>query len=312
MSLKLLVGRVHRDVNKPASAWRMELRLSYYASNELLDFNTQVLVLIWLKSDELPLQRILYPREDLRVRLADHLSVLRGIGVNPEVPYPLRHSYQDDYGSWSRCGWDTPLKVSAPGDVLLIAVPGLTRYKAMQLRTQIYPHFSNAHNFELYPPPTMSNSTPTQTTGDTKILDQSFTSTVDVVKVNEATAARGLLNFTSPVDNVNEATAGLPEVTGDLQHGERSVDIDTCLHIFQEAHPSGAPLVTSHDVACQWAWKLEKMLPMSEDQLRVRSEEGARFERLRLHDRHSIEVTSAPEDWEEVPELEELSDSDSE
>ncbi|KAF8143246.1 hypothetical protein K438DRAFT_1876473 [Mycena galopus ATCC 62051] len=111
----------------------VELRLSYYASNQLLDFNTQVLVLIWLKSDEFPLQMILYPREDLRVRLADHLSVLRGVGVNPEVPYMLRHSYQDDYGSWTRCGWDTPLKVSAPGDVLLIAVPGLTRYKAMQL-----------------------------------------------------------------------------------------------------------------------------------------------------------------------------------
>ncbi|KAF8131734.1 hypothetical protein K438DRAFT_1885390, partial [Mycena galopus ATCC 62051] len=93
----------------------VELHLSYYASNQLLDFNTQVLVLIWLKSDELPLQMILYPREDLRVRLADHLSVLRIAGVNPGVPYMLRHSYQDDYGSWTCCGWDTPLKVSAPG-----------------------------------------------------------------------------------------------------------------------------------------------------------------------------------------------------
>ncbi|KAF8213046.1 hypothetical protein K438DRAFT_1957628 [Mycena galopus ATCC 62051] len=160
---------------------------------------------------------------------------------------------------------------------------------------------------------------PTQTPGDSKILDESFASTVDVVKVNEATAACGLPNFASTVENANEAAAacGFPEATVDLQQGERCADID--LHIFQEAHRfveeayrSGTHLVMSYDMACRW--RLEKVPPTSEDQLKVWTAEDEHFELMRRFDRwhgRSTEGTSSPEDWEGMPELEEISNSDS-
>jgi hypothetical protein len=69
-----------------------------------------------------PVQAIIYPREDLRVRLEDHSDALDSIGFQRRPGKQLKvFLRRDGLGSWVACRWDTPLKISGPGDALMIA-----------------------------------------------------------------------------------------------------------------------------------------------------------------------------------------------
>ncbi|KAJ7934698.1 hypothetical protein B0H13DRAFT_1854994 [Mycena leptocephala] len=89
-----------------------------YPMDDHLDFNTQILVMLWLKDDENPLKLVLYPREDLRVRLSDYKVVLAEAGLE-QTDLKL-HVYVADsrgvQGAWIRCAWDAPLRVHGAGD----------------------------------------------------------------------------------------------------------------------------------------------------------------------------------------------------
>ncbi|KAJ7443165.1 hypothetical protein FB451DRAFT_1190286 [Mycena latifolia] len=91
-------------------------RYADHPADTHLDFDIQITVMIWLEV-------VLYPREDLRVRLCDHKIVLAEVGLEQQhVQRPERHYRDDDVGKWWPCAWDTPLKVSGPGDTILLAV----------------------------------------------------------------------------------------------------------------------------------------------------------------------------------------------
>ncbi|KAJ7663593.1 hypothetical protein B0H17DRAFT_1144000 [Mycena rosella] len=89
-------------------------RRADHSNDELLDFGTQILGMLWLEDNAEPLQVILYPREDLRVRLSDHKIALGAAGfekgpkgIQVYVRDPLRNGGQ---GGWLDCNWETPLR----------------------------------------------------------------------------------------------------------------------------------------------------------------------------------------------------------
>ncbi|KAJ7441687.1 hypothetical protein FB451DRAFT_1190871 [Mycena latifolia] len=101
-------------------------RRKEYTSDSLLDFNTPVATMIWLQEEDRLVQLILYPREDLRVRLCDHTPALAAIGFQPQDGGLVeRFHRQEGAGSWWTCTWETPLKVSGAGDTLLLCNPGI-------------------------------------------------------------------------------------------------------------------------------------------------------------------------------------------
>ncbi|KAJ7697462.1 hypothetical protein B0H17DRAFT_1197518 [Mycena rosella] len=110
----------------PNYANRLDLeRCADHSNDELLDFGTQILGMLWLEDNAEPLQVILYPQEDLRVRLSVHNIALgaagfeKGLkGIQVYVRDPLRNGGQ---GGWLDCNWETPLRVRAPGDAILLS-----------------------------------------------------------------------------------------------------------------------------------------------------------------------------------------------
>ncbi|KAK6992756.1 hypothetical protein R3P38DRAFT_3372384 [Favolaschia claudopus] len=103
--------------------WRTRRNALVSPSDRELDFSTPVSTMLWIKDYEEPKQIILYPRDDLRVRLSDHRAQLKRLGFRekPDV-FVERLIREHDTALWIRCGWDTPLPVGAPGDALLLTV----------------------------------------------------------------------------------------------------------------------------------------------------------------------------------------------
>ncbi|KAJ6499883.1 hypothetical protein DFH09DRAFT_1102808 [Mycena vulgaris] len=58
------------------SRWRLQ---ADHPSDALLDFDTPILAMIWISDTAKPVQVIIYPREDLRVRLSDHKVALGAV-----------------------------------------------------------------------------------------------------------------------------------------------------------------------------------------------------------------------------------------
>ncbi|KAJ7453633.1 hypothetical protein B0H11DRAFT_1926774 [Mycena galericulata] len=105
-------------------------RADDYASDHLLDFSTAITVMIWLESNVEPVQTIVYPREDLRVRLSDHKETLQAVGFSDETgKVPQRWYREEGVGSWWTCAWDTPLKVCGAGDTILLSLDGVDDLK---------------------------------------------------------------------------------------------------------------------------------------------------------------------------------------
>ncbi|KAJ7463253.1 hypothetical protein FB451DRAFT_1180346 [Mycena latifolia] len=122
-------------------------RYADHPADTHLDFDIQITVMIWLEENTDPVQVVLYPREDLRVRLCDHKIVLAEVGLEQQhVQRPERHYRDDDVGKWWPCAWDTPLKVSGPGDMILLAVPGLTDLK------DFFTHELHMRAIDTFPP----------------------------------------------------------------------------------------------------------------------------------------------------------------
>ncbi|KAJ7609368.1 hypothetical protein DFH06DRAFT_1148484 [Mycena polygramma] len=108
-------------------------RAADHVSDRFLDFHTQIPTMIWTKEGAEPVQIVLYPREDLRVRLCDHAEALAAVGfTQDDVKYPQRHLREDGVGVWRPFAWDTPLKISAAGDALLIGAPDVEDHKDFQ------------------------------------------------------------------------------------------------------------------------------------------------------------------------------------
>ncbi|KAJ6494600.1 hypothetical protein DFH09DRAFT_1290631 [Mycena vulgaris] len=55
-----------------------------FPSDGLLDFSTPITAMIWIEDDVNPVQVIVYPREDLRVRLQDNEMALMEVGFQPQ------------------------------------------------------------------------------------------------------------------------------------------------------------------------------------------------------------------------------------
>ncbi|KAJ7728726.1 hypothetical protein B0H16DRAFT_1470322 [Mycena metata] len=98
--------------------------------DQLLDFDTQITLMVWLKDAEEPLYATVYPHDDRRVRLADNEADLEMVGLQKEnVTRLRRYRCQDSVGHWIDCAWDTPLLVSDPGDALILSAPNVTQFK---------------------------------------------------------------------------------------------------------------------------------------------------------------------------------------
>ncbi|KAJ7602719.1 hypothetical protein DFH06DRAFT_1324535 [Mycena polygramma] len=109
-------------------------RAADHVSDRFLDFHTQIPTMIWTKEGAEPVQIVLYPREDLRVRLCDHAEALAAVGfTQDDVKYPQRHLREDGVGVWRPFAWDTPLKISAAGDALLIGAPDVEDHKDFRI-----------------------------------------------------------------------------------------------------------------------------------------------------------------------------------
>ncbi|KAJ7286828.1 hypothetical protein C8J57DRAFT_1495322 [Mycena rebaudengoi] len=115
----------------PTTEASLTRRRADYPQDDTLDFGTPVSTMIWIGDDQEPVQLILYPREDLRVRLSDHKIALAQVGLEPTLHRYLARYIRDadGLGGWMDCRWDTPLRVYAPGDSLLICVDGITLLK---------------------------------------------------------------------------------------------------------------------------------------------------------------------------------------
>ncbi|KAJ6530083.1 hypothetical protein B0H19DRAFT_1082493 [Mycena capillaripes] len=103
-----------------------------YPNDCYLDFDTQILAMFWTKDGAVPGQVTVYPRDDLRVRLSDHKIALaeagfemndRGIHVFVPAITNMDGGCADCACAWgwAECGWDTPLRVHATGDAILLS-----------------------------------------------------------------------------------------------------------------------------------------------------------------------------------------------
>ncbi|KAJ7073386.1 hypothetical protein B0H15DRAFT_963739 [Mycena belliarum] len=115
-------------------------------TDKYLDFDTQITTMIWLADNTDPVQTVLYPREDLRVRLSDHKLELAGIGLEIAAQefLPARFYRETGAGRWWTCGWNTPLKVCAPGDTILLVASGVSDLKDFEVHE---PHLRIVDNF---------------------------------------------------------------------------------------------------------------------------------------------------------------------
>ncbi|KAJ7131486.1 hypothetical protein C8R43DRAFT_956989 [Mycena crocata] len=107
-----------------------------YPKDDWLDFDTQILAVIWMADYMDPIQVTLYPREDLRVRLSDHKPGLAAagfekgrLGMQVYVPDSPRDGAT---GGWLDCTWDTPIRVHAAGDAIMICFDDVKHLKDFQ------------------------------------------------------------------------------------------------------------------------------------------------------------------------------------
>ncbi|KAJ6573572.1 hypothetical protein DFH09DRAFT_1079126 [Mycena vulgaris] len=103
-----------------------------FPSDGLLDFSTPITAMIWIEDGVNPVQVIVYPREDLRVRLQDNEMALMEVGFQPQEGRFVRRFYRGRggaVGSWWPCNWKTPLMVSGAGGTLLICHDGVEQMK---------------------------------------------------------------------------------------------------------------------------------------------------------------------------------------
>ncbi|KAJ6545758.1 hypothetical protein B0H19DRAFT_1267121 [Mycena capillaripes] len=130
-----------------------------YPNDCYLDFDTQILAMFWTKDGAVPGQVTVYPRDDLRVRLSDHKIALaeagfemndRGIHVFVPPITNMDGGCADcacEWG-WAECGWDTPLRVHAAGDAILLSYADVEDLKDFYLHERhctfqpIYPSHS--------------------------------------------------------------------------------------------------------------------------------------------------------------------------
>ncbi|KAJ6524119.1 hypothetical protein DFH09DRAFT_1329645 [Mycena vulgaris] len=81
------------------SRWRLQ---ADHPSDALLDFDTPILAMIWISDTAKPVQVIIYPREDLRVRLSDHKVALGAVAFEKgtdgvqKKPFALIYFLVDD------------------------------------------------------------------------------------------------------------------------------------------------------------------------------------------------------------------------
>ncbi|KAJ7690531.1 hypothetical protein B0H17DRAFT_1201652 [Mycena rosella] len=111
-------------------------RRANYLEDRMLDFSTPITGMLWLEDGAQPKQVILYPREDLRVRLEDNLMVLNEVGLledDDAGPQRFCLDAHTGIGAWWSCLWDTPLKVCGPGDTLLLSREDSPRVPTLQL-----------------------------------------------------------------------------------------------------------------------------------------------------------------------------------
>lgn len=76
---------------------------------------------------------MVYPREDLRVRLSDHKIALSKVGFekgNTSIQVYIRDSLEEGgQGHWWECTWDTPLRVHNTGDAIMLCYEDVEELK---------------------------------------------------------------------------------------------------------------------------------------------------------------------------------------
>ncbi|KAJ6526486.1 hypothetical protein DFH09DRAFT_1095199 [Mycena vulgaris] len=100
------------------SRWRLE---ADHPSDALLDFNTPILAMVWFEDELKPAQIVVYPHEDLRVRLCDHKIALAAVGFAKGTDGIQVYVQNGGEAAWRDCNWDTPLRVYAAGDAILLS-----------------------------------------------------------------------------------------------------------------------------------------------------------------------------------------------
>ncbi|KAJ7238477.1 hypothetical protein C8J57DRAFT_1528789 [Mycena rebaudengoi] len=92
-----------------------------YPKDYLLDFGAAVTVLIWTGKIPLPVELILFPREDGRLRFADNYSALKEANIDDRNDEYFKVWVVNEWGmgTWEKSKWNTPLPIPAANALLI-------------------------------------------------------------------------------------------------------------------------------------------------------------------------------------------------
>ncbi|KAK6974858.1 hypothetical protein R3P38DRAFT_3238624 [Favolaschia claudopus] len=163
----------------PTSWVGTERRAQGFRNDDYLDFDTPICAMLWTKNDEKPTQAVLYAHLDMRVSLSANKPILAEAGFK-KIDDGVFEFYQtvDGVGRWISGVWDTPIHMTAAGDMLLLAYPNLTSLKDFD---EHEPHSRNDF-------PVASSR-----------LYNTFASQTLLQRYTQANPSAALLNFNVPV-----------------------------------------------------------------------------------------------------------------
>ncbi|KAJ7252243.1 hypothetical protein C8J57DRAFT_1520082 [Mycena rebaudengoi] len=208
----------------------MRCRMNHPRDDEL-DFETPITAMIWIEDDQVPLQISLYPREDMRVRLSDHRVALAAAGFKEIEGKCVQHFVRkgNGRGVWTECAWDTPLRVFAVGDALLLSHEDVESLQDFDLHEAHMPRIfefgaktAKALSIRIHPTTTMLARTSTQ---------QARPATEALARRIRRTYPKDyLLDFSAPVTVViwtGRSLSCFPREDGRLRFADNYSDLET-------------------------------------------------------------------------------------